>query len=81
MNTKKGIVKEVYIPTLPNQDVMYSNKIGFKIQTENEFIDIVEEQNEENSKILKNDKVTIIEQIIDGKKYININRFEDEDYE
>lgn len=76
MSIKKGIIKEVYIPTENNQDMMYSNKIGFKIQTDNELLNIIEPQNEQNTKLLKNDKVVIITTIIDGKVFTNIEKEE-----
>lgn len=76
MSIKKGIIKEVYIPTENNQDMMYSNKIGFKIQTDNELLNIIEPQNEQNAKLLKNAKVVIITTIIDGKVFTNIEKEE-----
>ena len=74
MSIKKGIIKEVYIPKENNQDIMYSNKIGFKIQTENELLNIEETQNEQNTELFKNDKVIIITRIIDGKVFTDIEK-------
>ena len=59
MEIIKGTIEQVYIPTEQNQDIIYSNKIGFKIKTSLGIINIEEEQDEDNAKILKEDKVVI----------------------
>ena len=64
---KIGKVIEVYIPS---EDVMISKEIGFKIQLDDEMIDIIEEQDEFNSKIHREDSVLITKTIIDGKEFI-----------
>ncbi len=69
-----GIVKEVYIPTEKNQDIMCSDKIGFKIQTDNGIINIIEPQNDYNSQIYKDDEVVIIKRIIDGIEFTDIEK-------
>lgn len=71
MNILKGIIKEVYVP---DKDVMNSNKIGFKVEVNNEIICIEEEQNDYNSTILKDDKVDIVKQIIDNIEFIDIKK-------
>lgn len=78
MEKIKGIVEEVYIPVLENQDVMLSNKIGFKVRTETGIITVEEEQNEINAEILKNDSVIIVKQIISNKEFIDIKKSEGE---
>lgn len=81
MEKIKGIVEEIYIPIKENEDVMNSNKIGFKIKTDKEIITIEEEQNEENTKIFREDEVIIIKQIISGIEFVDIKKLEGEDYE
>ena len=77
-----GIVKEVYIPLQYKNgnllDVMDRSVIGFKVLIDDEVLDFQFEQNEFNVKIMKNDNVVIIKQVIDGKEYIDI---EGVDYE
>lgn len=72
MQKKIGKVIEVFIPEeyKGNRliDVMDSNKIGFKVMLEDETLEIIEEQNEYNFKIMKNDLVVITKQNI--SKYI-----------
>ena len=51
---KLGRVIEVYLPT--EEEL---TKIGFKIQIENEIINIIEEQNLDNAKIYRDDFVFI----------------------
>ena len=81
MEKIKGIVEEIYIPVKENEDVMNSNKIGFKIKTDKEIITIEEEQNEENTKIFREDEVIITKQIISGIEFIDIKKLKGEDYE
>lgn len=49
-----GKVLEVFVPDLPLQ-----NMIGFKIETDNEIMTLILEQNNKNVHILKNDYVLI----------------------
>lgn len=81
MEKKYGIIKKVYIPTEENQDVMYSKKIGFIIEIDNNLVKYETEQNEENCIINKNDKVEIITQIIDNYKFTDIRKIVGENYE
>lgn len=55
---------------------MDRTNIGFKVVTNNSMRDIIVEQNELNAKIMKNDLVTIIEQTISGKDFIDIELYE-----
>lgn len=64
----EGKVIEVYT----SSDDINSNKIGFKVMVDNEIINILEEQNEDNIKIYKDDEVLIHKQVIDGKEYLDI---------
>ena len=74
MEVKRGIIKEVYIPVKENEDIYSSNQIGFKVQVDDEIIKIEEEQNNYNIQILKDDKVNIIKQVINGKEFIDIEK-------
>ena len=75
-----GKVIEVFIPEQYKDgkllDVMDRTNIGFKVMTVNGIRDIIEEADEYNSKILKNDLVTITEQTISGKDFIDIDLYE-----
>ena len=68
MKEEKGKVKKVFIPVEENEDIMESTKIGFEIKLAKKEIEIIEEQNEENVTILKNDKVVVKE--IEKEKYV-----------
>lgn len=81
MKKINGIVEEVYIPFNKDQDIMLSNKIGFKVKTKDEVYQIEEEQNEFNSEILKGDKVIITKQIISNIEFLDIEKLESEDNE
>lgn len=78
-----GKVIEVFIPEQYKNgsllDVMDRTNIGFKVVTDNGIKEIIMEQNEFNAKIMKNDLVTIIEQTISGKNFIDIELFEGEE--
>lgn len=75
-----GRVIKVFIPEQYKNgillDVMDRTNIGFKVATNNSMRDIIVEQNELNVKIMKNDLVTIIEQTISGKDFIDIELYE-----
>ena len=75
-----GRVIEVFIPEQYKNgnllDVMDRTNIGFKVVTNNSMRDIIVEQNELNAKIMKNDLVTVIEQTISGKDFIDIELYE-----
>ena len=50
---------------MPNEndiDIMYSKKIGFKVNINNEIIEIIKDINEKYANIYKNDSVQIIEE-------------------
>lgn len=75
-----GKIIEIYIPEQYKNnnllDVMDRTNIGFKIMTENGIRDIIVESNEINAGIMKNDWVTIIEQKISGKDFVDIELYE-----
>lgn len=73
-----GKIEKVYIPTENNQDVMFSNKIGFIIKIYDKLYRFETEQNEENSQILRDDEVVIIIQTIDNHDFFDIRKLEDE---
>lgn len=85
MKKTKGKVIEVFIPEEYIEskliDIMYRTQIGFKVQTEEGIKEVIEEQNEFNAEIMKDDIVVITEQIIDGIYFIDIELDEDEQYE
>jgi len=77
MIVEKGIVKEAFIPTEEYQSVMDSNKIGFKVQVGTdiiEMIEIIKEQDFDNVRILKNDKVILTKNIVDNKAVFDIKK-------
>lgn len=81
MKEIEGIVEEVYIPLAGKLDSMFSNKIGFKVRTEHEIIQLEEDQNDYNAEILKGDKVIIRKQIISNKLFVDIEKLDGEWYE
>ncbi len=84
MQNKIGKVLKVFIPKeyKNNQliDEMDSNKIGFEVMLEDGIIEIIQEQNEQNSVIMKNDLILIKRQIISGKSFIDIELYNGEFY-
>ena len=85
MNQRIGKVIEVFIPVEYKNgnliDVMDSTKIGFKVLIDDQVIEIIEEQDENNSQILKDDLVLITEQTISGKYFIDIELYDGDLYE
>lgn len=85
MERKIGKVIEVFIPTEYKNDrlldVMDINKIGFKVQLEEELIELIEEQNEFNASIMKNDLVMITKQSISGTDFVDIELYNGDNYE
>lgn len=85
MEKKIGKVIEVFIPEEYKGDrlidVMDSNKIGFKVMLEDEVVEVIEEQNEYNVKIMKNDLVVITEQNISNTDFIDIELYDGDSYE
>ncbi len=80
MKQELGKVIEVFIPQEYKDnkliDVMDTKNIGFKVMTDNGIKEIIQEQNEFNSNIMKNDIVLITEQTISNKKFIDIELYE-----
>ena len=77
-----GVVKEVYIPLQYKNgnllDIMDRSVIGFRVLIDGNIECFEFEQDEFNVKIMKNDEVVIIKQVVDGKEYVDI---EGVDYE
>ena len=67
-------VLEVFVPDLPLQ-----NMIGFKIETDNEIMTLILEQNNKNVHILKNDYVLITKKMIGNKELLDIDYVGDRD--
>ena len=59
---KIGKVVEVFIPNENDIDIMYSKKIGFKVNINNEIIEIIKNINEKYANIYKDDFVQLIEE-------------------
>lgn len=85
MNKITGKVIEIYIPKQYKNDnlldIMDRTNITFKVMTDNGIKEIDVEQNQENSSIMKNDLVEIVEQTISDKKFVDIRLYGGEDYE
>lgn len=82
MRQTKGIVIEVFMPNEYREelllDTLDNNVIGFKVNTSDGERVIIEEIDEFNSQIMKDDLVLITEQTIDGHYFIDIELTEDE---
>lgn len=82
MRQTKGIVTEVFMPKEYREklllDTIDNNVIGFKVNTSDGERVIIEEIDEFNSQIMKDDLVLITEQTIDGHYFIDIELTEDE---
>ena len=59
---KIGKVVEIFIPNENDIDIMYSKKIGFKVNINNEIIEIIKNINEKYANIYKDDFVQLIEE-------------------
>ncbi len=77
MKQNYGKILEVFIP---NNEGIDSKNIGFKVLLDdNTKIEIIEEQDEFNSKIFRDDGVIIIRQIIDNIEFTDIELVGDMD--
>ena len=80
-----GKVIEIFIPEQYNNgallDVMDRTLIGFKVDTDEGVKEIIQEQDDFNVKIFRDDMVVITEQVIDGKSFIDIELVDGDDYE
>ena len=73
MERKVGCVIEVFIP---EEDNLNDMNIGFKVLVDDDVIEIIEEQNESNINILKDDLVMITKQVISNKEFIDIELYD-----
>lgn len=73
MERKVGRVIEVFIP---EEDNLNDMNIGFKVLVDDDVIEIIEEQNESNINILKDDLVMITKQVISNKEFIDIELYD-----
>lgn len=75
-----GKVIEVFVPKQYKNgnllDVMDRTNIGFKVMTDNGIREFIVEDNEFNARIMKNNLVTIIEQTISGKNFVDVELYE-----
>ena len=78
MERKVGRVIEVFIP---EEDNLNDMNIGFKVLVDDDVIEIIEEQNESNINILKDDLVMITKQVISNKEFIDIELYNGDLYE
>ena len=77
MKQNYGKILEVFIP---NNEGIDSKNIGFKVLLDdNTKIEIIEEQDEFNSKIFRDDGVIMIRQIIDNIEFTDIELVGDMD--
>lgn len=85
MTKTVGKVIDVFIPEQYKNgnllDVMDRTTICFKVETEVGIKEIILEENELNVSIMKNDLVIITEQIISEKYFIDIERYEGDEYD
>ena len=74
-----GKVIEVFIPKEYKNNIlideMDSNKIGFKVEIDENIIEIIEEQDYNNSSIYKDDLVVITKQTINDIDFIDIETY------
>ena len=75
-----GKVIEVFVPEQYKNgnllDVMDRTNIGFKVMTDNGIREFIVKDNEFNARIMKNNLVTIIEQTISGKNFVDVELYE-----
>ena len=78
MKKYTGIVMEIFIPDEYRDgkliDVINRTMIGFQVKTSEGIKEIIQEQNEFNSEILKDDELIITEQFVSGKFFCDIER-------
>ena len=70
MNKKIGKVIDIFIPTEfdKNNNLVKSDRIGYRILINSELITLIEKQNKDNIKIKKDDTVILKEDEIDEYK-------------
>ena len=85
MEKKIGRIVKVFIPSdYKNGEIinnMGSNKVGFDVLIDSEILEIIQDQNEDNTNIYKDDLVIVTKQIISNKQFIDIEKYYGDDYE
>lgn len=85
MCKKIGKIIKVFIPNEYRNgkiiDAINSNKIGFDVLIDGRIMEIVQEQNEDNANIFKDDLVVVTKQIISNKEFIDIEKYYGDEYE
>ncbi len=77
MKQQIGRVVQVFIPNEDKLvDVMNAKEIGFKVKLEDKEITIIEEINELNAMIHKDDLVLVTTNTISGKEFIDIELYD-----
>lgn len=77
MKQQIGRVVQVFIPNEDKLvDVMVAKEIGFKVKLEDEEITIIEEINDLNAMIHKDDLVLVTTNTISGKEFIDIELYD-----
>ncbi len=77
MKQQIGRVVQVFIPNEDKLvDVMVAKEIGFKVKLEDKEITIIEEINELNAMIHKDDLVLVTTNTISGKEFIDIELYD-----
>lgn len=77
MKQQIGRVVQVFIPNEDKLvDVMNAKEIGFKVKLEDKEITIIEEINELNAMIHKDDLVLVTTNNISGKEFIDIELYD-----
>lgn len=77
MKQQIGRVVQVFIPNEDKLvDVMNAKEIGFKVKLEDKEITLIEEINELNAMIHKDDLVLVTTNNISGKEFIDIELYD-----
>lgn len=77
MKQQIGRVVQVFIPNEDKLvDVMVAKEIGFKVKLDDEEITIIEEINDLNVMIHKDDLVLVTTNTISGKEFVDIELYD-----
>ena len=70
-----GTIKEIFIPC-DCEDILKCSIIGFIIETNNEKLTLIQEQNDINCDFLVGDKVQIVKRKIDDREFIDMKEYD-----